>query len=148
MRLPWDEKDEAQVVGIAIGSRHGAWLASKRVRVDDFFGGDGRLMTLVPMARMFAAAIELDEISGVNERIAAVAERADVPEEAVRRLVDGTQLMWDTNGQHARVVRNDARARAVMLACADAYETIGNDGPTAVDSALALLLEVTNGVRA
>jgi replicative DNA helicase len=123
LRAPYPEIAEAGVIGCCVDSDHGYRLAAGRLVVGDFYHPTH--------AALFAACADMADLNGADldtleERIRRAASITGVDVDRVRRLVDDRPLQWDRNGTLARRVKEAANARAVMQACADAFNRIGS----------------------
>lgn len=128
MRVPYDEIAEEEVVGVVVGSRHGAGLILDRgITVEDFYK---------PLHRSLFATVEhLAELVDDDERARIAAEKAGADLEEVVALVRNRCVQWDEAGTFCRRVQHAARRRDAMQACSDAYNALGEGAD--VDEVLA-----------
>lgn len=135
LAVPDDPMAEEDCVGCAVATRAGARYAATHVEPGDFYRPW--------LGRVFAACGELDDVTDEAERIARVAEIADVEEAVVRGCVERRPRMWDTTGRAARTVARHAQRRRLMKAAADLFNAAGAGEPDELVAALATrLLEI------
>lgn len=130
MRVPYDEIAEEEVVGVVVGSRHGAGLVvSRGITAEDFYK---------PLhAALFATVEQMGDLTDDDERAARAADLAEVDIDEVHRLVRWRCVQWDEAGTFCRRVKQASRARAMMQALADAYNALGEGAEP--DEALSVL---------
>lgn len=122
MRVPYDEIAEEEVVGVVVGSRHGAGLVLDRgIGAEDFYK---------PLHRSLFTAVEyatsqLSEVTDDDERARIAAEVAGAELEEVVGLVRRRCVQWDEAGTFCRRVQAASRSRAAMRALADAFNALG-----------------------
>ena len=108
VHLPYDRVAEEVVIGCAVDTAAGARLAVRRLDPSDFY------------RPAFAAVIEmlttLDHLGDSADRIAAVAERCELPALVLSRSVAERPCLLDSRGGYANRVLHAARRRRMVLA--------------------------------
>jgi replicative DNA helicase len=141
LTIPEDRWAEQVVVGCAIASIKGAQLARTRVCAADFYGPRH--------ARLFAVTVTLDDVGDPDDRARVAADRAEVPQMEVDRIVASRSLQWDRRGTFAGRVADAAARRRLLTICAEIHNALGGGSTLAeVTPMLKDLERIADAIRA
>lgn len=126
-RVPYRETSEAQAIGIAVATRHGARQVMTSLVGADFYNAR--------FARLFAVLPQLEEVEGWDAGKQRAAELLDLPTDLIGEILDSLVQMADSRGRWARRVRHNARRRQAMQLAADVFN---NSADASVDDLLTL----------
>lgn len=108
VNLPYDRVAEEVVIGCAVDTAAGARLAVRRLDPSDFYRP-----AFAVVIEMLAA---LDHLAASADRIAAVAERCELPALVLSRAIAERPCLLDSRGGYATRVLHAARRRRMVLA--------------------------------